>query len=579
MSVFRVVKKFKAILSKHQKLRVVELGVLMIIGGLLETCSVSLMLPFMNLIMDAEATMNNPYVKIICDFLNIDSARNFLVIVAVVIALIYLTKNVYLLLQNNIQYKFVYNNMFEMQKTLLHKFINRPYEYYLKVNSGEIIRVINTDTNSTFQLLSTVLSFFSEIVVSLMLIVAVFIITPYVTIAIGSLLVIFVVVINNGLKGIIHNAAVESIAANAEMNKWLLQAIQGIKELKVMQRETFFEDNFNKNGKKYVSSIRKNYVLSIVPRFIIEAVSMCSIFIIIAVLIYNGMDLETLVPQISAIAVAALRLLPAANRAANYLALITYNEVSLDKLIENIDVITENIDSSSEKPLKSINELKLCKTIELNNISFKYPEGEKLLFENANMVINKGDSIGIIGASGAGKTTAVDIMLGLLNAESGSVLIDGVDIKNNKAAWLSQVGYIPQMIFMLDGTIRDNIAFGDKNVTDEKIWKALKEASLDEFIMSLPEKLDTEIGERGVRLSGGQRQRIGIARALYTNPSVLFFDEATSALDNETESAIMESVNNLKGSKTMIIIAHRLSTIENCNAVYKVADGKIIKER
>lgn len=197
------------------------------------------------------------------------------------------------------------------------------------------------------------------------------------------------------------------------------------------------------------------------------------------------------------------------------------------------------------------------------------------------MVIPVGKSIGIVGASGSGKTTAIDILLGLLPPQAGNVLVDGVDIRKNYGCWLAHLGYILQMIFMLDDTIRANVAFGisDKEVDDAQVWKALEEAQLKEFVQSLPDGLDTTIGERGVRLSGGQRQRIGIARALYMDPDLLIFDEATSALDNETEAAIMDSINALHGRKTLVIIAHRLTTIEECDIVYRVEHGKIKKER
>ena len=219
--------------------------------------------------------------------------------------------------------------------------------------------------------------------------------------------------------------------------------------------------------------------------------------------------------------------------------------------------------------------------IELNHISFHYPDSDKDIFTDAHMVVPKGKSVGIIGTSGAGKSTVVDILLGLLHAQEGEITCDGVDIFRNYESWLAQVGYIPQSIYLVDESIRDNIAFGiDKDKINEKrIWEVLAEAQLKEFVEELPEGLDTTIGDRGVRLSGGQRQRIGIARALYHDPEILVFDEATSALDNDTEAAVMDAVNSFHGKKTMIIIAHRLNTIEKCDIVYKVEDRKLVETR
>ena len=219
--------------------------------------------------------------------------------------------------------------------------------------------------------------------------------------------------------------------------------------------------------------------------------------------------------------------------------------------------------------------------MELHDITYRYPNTEEPVLRNANMVIPVGKSVGIVGVSGAGKTTAVDILLGLLKPEKGQVLADGKSIEEDYRGWLSHLSYIPQSIYMLDDTIRANVAFGFdlKKVDDEQIWRALREAQLEEFVKSLPEGLDTSIGERGVRLSGGQRQRIGIARALFTDPELIILDEATSALDNDTEAAIMDAINALHGKKTLIIIAHRLTTIEECDMVYRVKDGKIDLEQ
>ncbi|MDD6203290.1 MAG: ATP-binding cassette domain-containing protein, partial [Lachnospiraceae bacterium] len=210
-----------------------------------------------------------------------------------------------------------------------------------------------------------------------------------------------------------------------------------------------------------------------------------------------------------------------------------------------------------------------------------YPNSKALIFDHADMTIPIGAAVGIVGTSGAGKTTIVDVMLGLLTLQTGQILADGVDVKTNYEGWLKNIGYIPQTIFMIDSTIRKNVAFGiaDEEIDDNRVWEVLKEAQLDEFVRSLPDGLDTGIGERGIRLSGGQRQRIGIARALFEDPEVLVLDEATSALDNDTEAAIMESINRLHGKKTLVIIAHRLQTIEKCDMVFRVENGKIERER
>lgn len=589
MSVIRVIKKFRLILSSHQKLRIFELGLLMIFGGFLETLSVSLIVPFMQAVMEPAKIMNNQYVMMICDFCNIHSARSFLVFVAAVLAAIYIIKNVFLLFEYSIQYRFVYNNMFAMQKQILDNFIHRPYEYFLSANTGELIQIITNDTANTFALLIQLLNLFTEIVVSAALIIVTFAMAPEITVCIAIILVVLMLIINYAFKPILRRAGIRNQDSCAEMNKWLLQSIQGIKELKVQRKEAYFQDNYDRAGQIYVETVRQNNVYCWIPRYLIEGISMSAFFFIVAFMISQGKNLEEIVPMLSAVAMAAMRLLPSVNRISVSLSGISYNEPMLDKLIENLKMIEESntvslaaIDKHAFDNQWDFRKFPvLSKSIQVDHITYHYPNTEKNVLKDASLTILPGESIGIVGASGAGKTTLVDIMLGLLKPVEGEIKVDDVNIGTNPQGWLEQIGYIPQMIFMLDGSIRDNVAFGveRKDIDDTEVWRALQEASLDTFVKSLPEGLDTQLGERGIRISGGQRQRIGIARALYTNPSALFFDEATSALDTETESAIMESINHLHGMKTMVIIAHRLTTIEGCDHVYRVQDGKILKER
>lgn len=587
MSVTRVLKKYRDILSKHQKIRVIELGVLMVLGGILETCSVSLVLPFIDAVMNPQAVMEKQYAARICDVLGMHSSNDFLILMAAALAAVYILKNIYLLFEYSVQYRFVYGNMFQMQKRLLHDFINRPYEYFLKVNSGEMIRLLNSDTPAVYETLMVVLTLFTESIVSIMLIAAIFIIAPAVTVAVAFVLLTLLVTVNTVIKPVLRNCGLKDQRALAGMNKWLLQSIQGIKEVKVMQSEGFFQERFDNYGRVHINSLRKSRILNLMPRFLIEGICMAAMFLAIAFFIYQGENLEEVIPVVSAVAVAAVRLLPSVNRISSAMASVSYNEPMLDKLIENLDRLDEeDTDIKSTDINKSGNGIMgfTC-GLSFQQVLYKYPGTENPVLSSADMRIKKGESIGIAGVSGAGKTTLADIMLGLLKPQQGQVLADGRDISDNIQKWYRCVGYIPQAIFMLDGTIRENITFGMENGdedaarTDARIMEALEEASLGEFLAGLPNGLDTEIGERGIRLSGGQRQRIGIARVLFRDPEVLFFDEATSALDHETESAIMDSIHRLHGKKTMVIIAHRLSTLEKCDHIYRVENGRIVMQR
>lgn len=578
MSVFRVTKKFSLILSAHQKLRILELICLMIIGGLMEMASVTMILPFMEGVTDPEAFMSKWYAQLLYRLSGAESSKMLLIIVAVLLAFVFLVKNIYLLSEYNFQYRFVYGNMLETQKLLLNSYIRRPYEFFLDADSSEVIRVLNQDAYQAFYLLSTLLNIYTEVVVAGMLVLTILFITPFITICILLVLLFLLLAITLVIRPRLKSAGVNTQNASAGMNKWILQSIQGIKEIKVMSKEHFFEHNFAKHGTVYVESLRKNYLLNISPRFFIEAVSMGTMFLVIAFLIYSGSPLENIVPVLSVIAMAAIRLLPSVNRIVSSMAAVAYSEPMLDKLIENLRNVNSGANTQREPSFPQNRQTEeFHEKIQFDHITYHYPNTEENIFHHACMEIKKGDSVGIVGGSGAGKSTAVDILLGLLKPQQGSVFVDGKDVVDDIAGWNSQIGYIPQMLFMLDDTIRANVAFGvpGKDISDQDIWQVLEEAALDKFVRSLPEGLDTQIGERGIRLSGGQRQRIGIARALYTKPSVLIFDEATSALDNETEAEIMQSIHALKGKKTIIIIAHRLVTIEACDIVYKVSDGTI----
>lgn len=583
----RIIDKYNQLLDARQKNRIFILFFLMLIGAFLEVIGVSLMLPLVSAIMIPDIIESNKYVAWVCRLFGLHSYRTFVIVCIIALIVVYIVKDLFVILEYYAQYRFVYNNQFATQMKLLHVYMKRPYEYYLNAESGEILRVVNADVSNTYTLLTTLLSLVTESIVSFALLITVFIISPRMTIFVAVMMGISMLVIAKIVKPVLRKEGLRFQQNSAKSYKWLMQAIGGIKEVKVAQKESFFEDQYEQSGTRLVKAQRTNSIWQNIPRLLIEMTSVCSMLAIIAVLIYMGEDVESLVPALSAFAMAAVKLLPSANRIVGAVNSVAYLEPSLDKLLENISILDEHESDGTVAEIEtcaknsSVKKMQLNDNIEMRGISYHYPNTEKNVLQAANMKIPVGSSVGIVGSSGAGKTTAVDILLGLLRPQKGQIFADGVDVSENYHEWLAQIGYIPQVIFMLDDTIRSNIAFGvhaDRQ-SDELVWKALEEAQLADFVRSLPDGLETRIGERGIRLSGGQRQRIGIARALYGNPQLLIFDEATSALDNETETAIMESINALHGKKTMIIIAHRLTTIEECDMVYRVEDGKILQER
>ena len=336
-----------------------------------------------------------------------------------------------------------------------------------------------------------------------------------------------------------------------------------------------------KCGKGYVEAVQKYNLYNNIPKLLIETVCVISMMGYMIYMTASGGSSDDMVTTLTAFAAAALVLLPCVNRVNNQINNISYFEPFFMGVSDNLqdEISSEKTDMTFAAD--TVEKINMADQIELKGIVYAYPNTEKLIFDKADMIIPIGSSVGIVGTSGAGKSTVVDILLGLLKVHEGEILADGVNVLGQYRSFLKNVGYIPQMIFMLDDTIRRNVAFGvpEDKIDEERLWEVLKEAQLDAFIKTLPDGLETTIGERGIRLSGGQRQRIGIARALYNNPEVLILDEATSALDNDTEAAIMESINRLQGKKTLVIIAHRLQTIEKCDIIYRVENGKAVVER
>lgn len=572
----RVFKKFYKLLNKRQKNRIVILFFLMLIGACFEVLGVSMMLPLVTAVMNPDIITENALCSRICQIFQLSDHVSFVIGCIAVLVVIYVVKAVYLTFEYSIQYRFIFNNRFMTQKRLLEVYLHRPYEYFISAQSGEIIRTVQGDVDNSFNMLMVILGFMTEAVVSFAVITAIFVINPFMTVCVATMLLLLMLAVAKGLRPLLRREGLVYQKTYAATNKWLLQSISGIKEIKVTQTEDFFKNNFVQYGQKMVNAARWNSTLQNIPRNLIELVSVCSMMIVLGIMIAMGAEMESLIPSLSAFAMAAVKLLPSANRILGAVNQLTFYEPALNNMLKNLDVL--EVKKVEEKG--RTNAFQLEKEIGLLGITYTYPGGEKKIFENADLTIPVGHSIGIVGTSGAGKTTAVDILLGLLKPQMGQVLVDGVDVSTNMQGWLAHIGYIPQMIFMLDDTIRENVVFGYEidGQTDAEVWSALEEAQLADFVRELPKGLDTTIGERGVRLSGGQRQRIGIARALFTNPDVLVFDEATSALDNETEEAIMQSIHALHGKKTMIIIAHRLTTIKGCDAVYRVGNGKFVRE-
>ena len=573
-----ILKKLNYILDKKQKINIVVLAVMIFIGGILETLSISAMLPVVWVIIDAESVQQNKYCQWIMELLHIQNMQGFIIMLLVALMIMYILKNAYLLLLTSEQNRFISVNRNRLISQVLREFLNRPYEFYLDADIPTVFRLTDSDIPNVFGILMAIISLASEVVV-FVLICGVLIVTDWKLV----LVLIFIsgivtLVLFKVLKPKLNSLGMTNQAIQSRIAKWRIQAIYGIKDVKVLHRESFFADNYESNGKIGAKLNQKYAIINALPRILIETIFMVSILGYLVVCVALGDDMTQMLPTLTAFGLAAVRLLPCVNRINTYLTDISYFRPCLDYVYENMNI--NEISKKTNQTLLPVDETKtmeLKDRIELKDIVYAYPNTDVLIFDHADMEIPYGKSIGIMGPSGAGKSTIVDILLGLLKVHEGQILCDGDNVFENYPAWLAQIGYIPQSIYLVDEPIRNNIAFGiaDDEIDDNRIWQVLEEAQLKEFIQTLPEGLDTAIGDRGVRLSGGQRQRLGIARALYHNPEILVFDEATSALDNETEAAVMEAINSFHGKKTMVIIAHRLNTIEKCDIIYKVEGGKI----
>lgn len=573
-----IFKKLNYILDKKQKINIVVLAVMIFIGGILETLSISAMLPVVWVIIDAESVQQNKYCQWIMELLHIQNMQGFIIMLLVALMIMYILKNAYLLLLTSEQNRFISVNRNRLISQVLREFLNRPYEFYLDADIPTVFRLTDSDIPNVFGILMAIISLASEVVV-FVLICGVLIVTDWKLVQVLIFISgIVTLVLFKVLKPKLNSLGMTNQAIQSRIAKWRIQAIYGIKDVKVLHRESFFADNYESNGKIGAKLNQKYAIINALPRILIETIFMVSILGYLVVCVALGDDMTQMLPTLTAFGLAAVRLLPCVNRINTYLTDISYFRPCLDYVYENMNI--NEISKKTNQTLLPVDETKtmeLKDRIELKDIVYAYPNTDVLIFDHADMEIPYGKSIGIMGPSGAGKSTIVDILLGLLKVHEGQILCDGDNVFENYPAWLAQIGYIPQSIYLVDEPIRNNIAFGiaDDEIDDNRIWQVLEEAQLKEFIQTLPEGLDTTIGDRGVRLSGGQRQRLGIARALYHNPEILVFDEATSALDNETEAAVMEAINSFHGKKTMVIIAHRLNTIEKCDMIYKVEGGKI----
>lgn len=569
--------KIFQILTPKQMRYALGLVILMFICAAMEAVGIGLLYPLIAVIGKPEIIENREKVKLLVQALGITSHKQLILSFSLFIVVFYVFKNTLCLLQAKIQIRFSTNNQKDYTKRLYTYYMNQPYLYHVNTNISIISRNVNTGASFAFSdILINTLGIITEIITIFVIWILIMVMDWVLGLIVVFVLGPVVILILNYFR---HRVVKEGEIQNKYLvgcGKWLNQGFFSIKETKVMQTEGYFTKQFAYNYDKYATSTAKFLFVNRIPKTIIEMICIGGIILLIAVETLLNADTAKLIPTLGVLALAAVRLMPSINKIVglyntNKFKMPLFNEIYNDFMA------VKDLKDRDEKKIftKASENLKFDEKISVKNLSFSYPSKDVLVLNDVSFDIPKGGFVGVVGPSGAGKTTFVDILLGLLPPKSGGIFVDGVDIYSNLSGWLNNVSYVPQSIYLIDGSIKENIAFGvaDKDVDDEKIRRVLEMAELKDVVDGLPEKENTNVGDRGAKLSGGQRQRIGIARALYQDPSVLVLDEATSALDNETEKSITSTILKLKGQITIIAIAHRLTTLENCDFKIKFDKG------
>lgn len=564
------------LLSKKQKKTTYTLMFAMLIGMLLEVMSIGMIIPILGLI------SQDNYLDILQNFGSIGSALSsfeqseIIFICLFFLLIIYFIKNIYLAVLVHFQISFVFNLQKDLSFKLFSNYVNKDYVFFVSRNSSQLIQNIIGEIGVLINnFLMPALIFILEILVLISILALILYMQP-----IGTAIVIFFfLVCSSFFYFLVKNKILKWGKDRQENESLIIKTLQngfsGIKDIKIFSVEEKFQTYFQKFNNKVADSVKKLIITQQLPRLGLELLAVIS-FVIVATLLYNTYgSFKSSIPTLGLFAASAFRIMPSINRIINSAQNIKFSIPSLKILETEFDNISKKNNTNNEKKIIE----KITNQIKIDNLRYTYPGSKNIILDEVSFTIDKGSRIGIIGESGSGKTTLVDIILGLLSPDSGTIIIDDKKFTTNNYSLKNIMSYIPQDIYLLDDTIEENIHFGSKDtaINLERLQKAIDGAQLTKFVSDLPDKEKTIIGERGMKISGGQRQRIGIARALYKEPSIIFFDEATSALDTKTETNIMKLVDDLSNDITIIIITHRMSTIKKCDQIYLIENKKLTK--
>lgn len=576
--------KFLYVLGKKRKKLIFMLFLFLVSSGL-EVFSIGMVGPFVAVATNPNLITGNQLTSTLYNALSFNSSNQFLLFLGIVLLITFYGKAI---LAFNIQ-KYIFEFGFYLRRDLVERimaaYLYAPYTFYLKSNSAVLINNSISETTGFSSLVMTLLTSISNLFIILFLVLLLMKTDLLATVLISSILLLVFLGFNQ-FKGQLNRWGQNASDANGSMIKTINHGLGGIKEAKVIGCEPYFLTELYKHATFFAENVSAACGFNNLPRYAVEALLMTFLVGFTSLFVVLNQSSDNLVSVLGIFALASVRLMPAASNLLSSFGSLMGGTVSLDRLYLDLKELEQfslgkrkSSDILLEESLLSKPTFKFDHQITLKQIGYRYPNAANASLNHVSVDIRKGESIGLIGRSGAGKTTLVDVILGLLTPQSGDISVDGVSIYTDLRRWQNMLGYVPQSIFLTDDTLERNIAFGvpDEHISKDRVIKAVQAAQLADLVEQLPNGLQTEVGERGVLLSGGQRQRVGIARAIYHEREILIFDEATSALDNETEKFVTEAIKALSGIKTVIIIAHRLSTIEHCDRIYEMEKGQIIK--
>lgn len=578
---FNSLKKIYILIGSKERIKLFFLFGMMLFASFLEVLGIGMIPAFIVSVSDPNIILSYPIVGDVLSRLNITTQESLVLLGAALLMAIYTGKNAYMGFFFYIKKRFIANRGVDLQNRLFRAYMGAPYTFYIGRNSSELLRNVATEVRRIVErIMLPFMELMLNIVMSLLIISLLLVTEPLISLftllVLGGTGYLFLSITRNKIS----DFGKQDKHLRKLMNQSVLQGLGGFKDARVLGRERMFLEEYNKSAVKSKTANVYLYVVQHLPKPITETLAVLGILIITLILIGQGRTITSIIPVLALFGASAVKLMPMINSMMSNISTIRYNTHSVYTVYHDLKLLEGNSYKFASNEPENPKIVPLKDHISIQGISYHYPGTDDYAVKDVSLHIRSGEAVAFVGESGAGKTTMADIVLGLLEPQEGSILADGTNIRDNIRGWQKNIGYIPQSIFLLDDTIRRNIAFGipDHEIDEEKLKVAMEASQLLGLILKLPDGDETVVGERGIRISGGQRQRIGIARALYNNPQVLIMDEATSALDNITEKYVIQAIDRLKGNRTIIMIAHRLTTVINCDRLYLMEDGKIIEE-